>query len=177
MKSPYETDEDVISTGHDRIPSSSEEGRLRGYKFRKVSKLVKKCRSKNIKFDKHFIDLSYTLLNTPESMTTSQMEELRVECTEALGSDYGSTDSCSDSDNEHKRQIRKKKKPGLLVATCEQFNLYKTSVFNRVETKPIFTASGFQFGITSPMQMHHQSFPSFGGTPQGLMSFAESFAH
>ena len=89
---------------------------MRSYKFRKVCKLVKKCRSKNIKFDKHFIDLSFTLLNTPESMTMSQMEELRVECTEALGSDYGSTDSCSDSDNEHKCQIRKKKKPGLLVA-------------------------------------------------------------
>ena len=110
-------------------------------------------------------------------MTTSQMEELRVECTEALGSDYGSTDSCSDSDNEHKSQIRKKKKPGLLVAAGEQFNPYKTSVLDRVETKPIFTASGFQFGITSPMQMRHRSFPSFGDTPQGLMSFADSFAH
>ena len=110
-------------------------------------------------------------------MTTSQMEELRVECTEALGSDYGSTDSCSDSENEHKRQIRKKKKPGLLVAACEQFNPYNTSVFNRVETKPIFSASGFQFGITSPMQTRHRSFPTFGGTPQGLMSFADSFAH
>ena len=92
---------------------------------------MKKCHSKNIKFDKHFIDLSFTLLNTPESMTTSQMEELRVECTEALGSDYGSMDSCSDSDNEHKHQIWKKK-PGLLVAAGEQFNLYKTSVLDRV---------------------------------------------
>ena len=110
-------------------------------------------------------------------MTTSQMEELRVECTEALGSDYRSMNSCSDSDNEHKCQIRKKKKPGLLVAAGEQFNPYKTSVLDRVEMKPIFTASGFQFGITSPMQTRHRSFPRFGGTPQGLMSFADSFAH
>ena len=91
-------------------------------------------------------------------MTMSQMEELRVECTEALGSDYGSMDSCSNSDNEHKCQIRKKK-PGLLVVAGEQFKLYKTSVLDRVEMKPIFTASGFQFGITSPMQTHHRSFP------------------
>ena len=178
MKSPHETDDDVIiATTHERIPSSSEEGRLRGYKFWKVSKLLNKCRVKNIKFDKHFIDLSYTLLNTPESMMMAQMEELRVECTEALGSDYSSTDSASDSENEHKCQIQKKKKPGLLVAACEQFNPYKTYVFDKVEMKPIFTARGLQFGITSPIQACHLNFPSLGGTPQGLMSFAETFAH
>ena len=128
MTSPQETDDDVvIASTPERIPSSSEEGCLRGYKFWKVSQLVKKCRVKNIKFDKHFIDLSYQLLNTPETMMTVQMEELRVESTEALGSDYGSTDSASDSENEHKHQIQKKKRPGLLIAACEKSNPYNTT--------------------------------------------------
>ena len=95
---------------------------------------------KNIKFDKHFIDLSYTLSNSPETMTTAQMEELCVECTEALGSDYGSSDSASDSENECKQQICKKNKPGLLVLPSQQLNPYNTTLLDRTEMKPIFNA-------------------------------------
>ena len=60
---------------------------------------------------------------------------------------------------------------------CEQFNPYKTSVSDKVEMKPIFTTRGFQFGITPPIQTHHLHFSSFGATPQGLMSFAQTFGH
>ena len=89
------------------MPLSSDESRLRDYKLRKVSKLVRRCRTKNIKFDKKYVDLSYELTTNPETMTMADMEALRVECTEGLGSDYCSMDS--DSDNEIKRQMRRKK--------------------------------------------------------------------
>ena len=95
------------------------------------------------------MDLSYALTNNPETMTIADMEALCVECTEGLGSDYSSTDS--DSDNEIKWQMRKKKKPGLLIAGYDESNPYnRTSILGNHETKPIFTSGGFQFGIISP---------------------------
>ena len=82
-------------------------------------------------------------------MTMADMEALHVECTEGLGSDYSSTDS--DSDNEIKWQMRRKKKPGLLIADYDQSNPYNRScVVGNSETKPIFNSCGFQFGIISP---------------------------
>ena len=121
MQSAIESDEDcILQNMPPRIPISSDESRLRDYKLRKVSKLVRKCRSKNIKFDKKYVDLSYALTNNPETMTIADMEALCVECTEGLGSDYSSTDS--DSDNEIKWQMQKKKKPGLLIAGYDESN-------------------------------------------------------
>ena len=150
---------------------SSDESRLRDYKLRKVSKLVRRCRTKNIKFDKKYVDLSYELTTSPETMTMADIEALRVECTEGLGSDYCSTDS--DSDNEIKRQMRRKKKPGLLIADYNQSNPYNRScVVGNSETKPIFNSRGFQFGIISPPQRRRLNLGV--GTSQELMSFAQT---
>ena len=177
----HDTDDDVIiESVAERVASSSEECHLRSYKYRKVSKMVKKCRVKNIKFDKHFIDLSFTLSNSPETMTTAQMEELRIECMEALGSDYASSNSSSDSESESKCQICRKKKPGLLVVTSHQLNPY-TTLLQRTGIKPIFNAQGFssqfQFGITSPIQRTHLNLATLGGSSQTLASFSETFGN
>ena len=44
-----------------------------------------------------------------------------------------------------------------------------------METKPIFSARSFQFGIISPIQRRHLNLATFGTMSQGLISFSESF--
>ena len=65
---------------------SDDESRMRQYKLRKVKKIVAKCRTKKIKFDKYFVNLSFQLAENEDSLSMAQLEQLRVESNEALGS-------------------------------------------------------------------------------------------
>ena len=97
---------------------SDDKSHMWQYKLRKVKKIVAKCRIRKIKFDKYFVNLSYQLAQDEDSLSMAELEKLRVECNEALGSNYCSTESSSsDSSAEKKKTQRKKKKLSYLIST------------------------------------------------------------
>ena len=79
IQSEYEGDTSSLLSSQKQM-NSEEERNIRKYKYRKLKKLVHRCRENNIKFDKKFVDLSYQLSNAKESMTFTELEELRSEC-------------------------------------------------------------------------------------------------
>ena len=86
--------------------------------MQKVKKIVAKCHIRKIKFDKYFVNLSYQLAQDEDSLSMAELEKLRVECNEALGSNYCSTESSSsDSSAEKKKTQCKKKKLLYLIST------------------------------------------------------------
>ena len=160
---------------------------MQQYKLRKVKKIVAKCRNKKIKFDKYFVNLSFELAENEDSLSMAQLEQLRVECNEALGSDYCSTDSSSsDSSNEKKKPQRKKRKLSYLKSTPStdslrscQVDLFTSSMMSPQSygIKPIYRPQPFQtyptqFGISGPIS---RTFPSFATDSSSLASFATTF--
>ena len=166
---------------------SDDESRMQQYKLRKVKKIVAKCHSKKIKFDKHFVTLSYQLAVDADSLSMAQLEKLRVECNEALGSDYCLTDSSSsDSSTEKKKAQRKKKKLLYLkstpstdsVSACD-VGLFTSAIIapQSYGIKPIYHPQPFQtyqpqFRITGPIS---RTYPSFATDSSSLASFAAIF--
>ena len=152
-----------------------------------VKKIVAKCRIKKIKFDKYFVNLSYQLAENEDSLSMAQLEKLRVECNEALGSDYCSTESSSsDSSSEKKKPQHKKKKLSYLKSTPSTDSLHGcdvdlfTSAIIAPQSygiKPIYRPQPFQtyqtqFGISGPMS---HTFPSFVTDSSSLSCFATTF--
>ena len=165
IQSEYEGDTSSLLSSQKQM-NSEEESNMRQYKYRKLKKLVHRCRENNIKFDKKYVDLSYQFSKAKESMTFTELEELRSECQYALGSDYSGDSSSSDSSQEKKRTQRKKK-PSRLYSTHESHistpNPYNISSLTQFmystapSTRPIYQPqthlSNFRFGMqceTSP---------------------------
>ena len=115
IQSEYEGDTSSLLSSQKQM-NSEEEINMRQYKYCKLKKLVHRCRENNIKFDKKYVDLSYQFSTAKESMTFTELEELRSECQYALGSDYSTDSSSSDSLQEKKRtQWKRKGKPSSFV--------------------------------------------------------------
>ena len=169
------------------IVKSDDESRMRQYKLRKVKKIVAKCRSRKIKFDKYLVNLSYQLTQDEDSLSMAELEKLRVECNEALGSDYCSTESSSsDSSAEKKKTQCKKKKLLYLISTtstdsvsgCEG-GIFTSPILapQSYGIKPIYHPQPFltyqtQFGISGPIS---RTFPLFATDSSSLASFATTF--
>ena len=109
IQSEYEGDTSSLLSSQKQI-NSEEENNMRQYKYRKLKHLVQKCRDNNIKFDKKYVDLSYQFSMAKESMTFTELEELRSECQYALGTDYSSESSTSDSSHEKKTYTTEKER-------------------------------------------------------------------
>ena len=117
IQSEYEGDTSSLFSSQS-IVKSDDESHMQQYKLRKVKKIVAKCCIRKIKFDKYFVNLSYQLAQDEDSLSMAELEKLRVECNEALGSDYCSTESSSsDSSAEKKKTQCKKKKLSYLIST------------------------------------------------------------
>ena len=110
-----------------------------------------------------------------------------MECNEALGSDYCSTDSSSsDSSNEKKKPQHKKRKLSYLKSTPStdslrscQVDLFTSAIMapQTYSIKPIYRPQPFQtyptqFGISGPISC---TFPSFATDSSSLASFATTF--
>ena len=185
IQSEYEGDTSSLLSSQKQM-NSEEESNMRQYKYRKLKKLVHRCRENNIKFDKKYVDLSYQFSNAKESMTFTELEELRSECQYALGSDYSTDSSSSDSSLEKTRTQRKKKgKPCCLyssdqsaISTPNPYNISSLTQFmyNMVPTtRPIYQPqrhlSNFQFGIQSQLSPN-LSFEHEATSRSSLPSFA-----
>ena len=153
----------------------------------KVKKIVAKCCTRKIKFDKYFVNLSYQLTHDEDSLSMAELEKLRVECNEALGSDYCSSESsASDSSAEKKKTQCKKKKLSYLISTtstdsvsgCEG-GIFTSPILAPQSDgiKPIYRPQPFptyqtQFGISGPIS---GPFPLFATDSSSLASFATTF--
>ena len=166
--------------------NSEEESNIRQYKYRKLNNLVQKCRDKNIKFDKKYVDLSYQYSTAKERMTFTELEELRSECQYALGTDYSSDSSSSHSSQEknHTQRKRKGKQHCLYssaqsqISTPNPYNIssltqfmYTTSPSTRPIYQPQSHLSNFRFGIQSEMSPNF-SFEHEATSGTSLPSFA-----
>ena len=122
-----------------------------------------------------------------DSLSMAELEKLRVECNEALGSDYCSTESSSsDSSAEKKKTQRKKRKLSYLKSTPStdslrscQVDLLTSSMMSPQSygIKPIYRPQPFptyqtQFGISGPIS---RTFPLFATDSSSLASFATTF--
>ena len=182
IQSKYEGDTSSLFSSQS-IVKSDDESHMQQYKLRKVKKIVAKCRMRKIKFDKYFVNLSYQLAEDEDSLSMAQLEKLRVECNEALGSDYCSS---SDSSTEKKKPQCKKKKLSYLISTPSSHSvrgcdvgLFTSSILapQSYGIKPIYRSQPFQtykpqFGITGPIS---HTFPSFMTVSSSLSSFATTF--
>ena len=192
IQSEYEGDTSSLLSSQKPM-NSEEENNMRQYKYRKLKHLVQKCLDNNIKFDKKYVDLSYQFSTAKESMTFTELEELRSECQYALGTDYSSDSSTSDSSQEKKRTQRKKKgKQSRLyssdkshISTPNPYNIssltqfmYSTAPTTRPIYQPQTHLSNFRFGLQSEISpnfsFEHEatsrssvpSFASFGSPVQ-----------
>ena len=186
IQSKYEGDTSSLFSSQS-IVKSDDESRMRQYKLRKVKKIVAKCRIRKIKFDKYFVNLSYQLAEDEDSLSMAQLEKLRVECNEALRSDYCSTESSSsDSSTEKKKPQHKKKKLSYLISTpsidsvrgCDM-GLFTSPIIapQSYGIKLIYCPQPFQtyqpqFRISGPIS---RTFPSFATDSSSLSSFATIF--
>ena len=122
-----------------------------------------------------------------DSLSMAELEKLRVECNEALGSDYCSTESSlSDSSAEKKKTQHKKKKLSYLISTTstDSVSVGDRGIFTSpiiapqsYGIKPIYRPQPFpiyqtQFGISGPIS---HTFPSFVTDSSSLASFATTF--
>ena len=186
IQSEYEGDTSSLFSSQS-IVKSDDESHMWQYKLRKVKKIVAKCHIRKIKFDKYFVNLSYQLARDEDSLSMAELEKLRVECNEALGSDYCSTDSSSsDSSAEKKKTQRKKKKLSYLISTTSTDSvsgcdggIFTSAILSPQSygIKPIFHPQPFptyqtQFGISGPISC---TFPSFATDSSSLASFATTF--
>ena len=186
IQSEYEGDTSSLFSSQS-IVKSDDESRMRQYKLRKVKKIVAKCRSRKIKFDKYFVNLSYQLVQDEDSLSMAELEKLRVECNEVLGSNYCSTESSSsDSSAEKKKTQCKKKKLSYLISTTSTDSVHGcdggifTSPIIAPQSygiKPIYHPQPFQtyqpqFGISGPIS---HTFPLFATDSSSLASFATTF--
>ena len=137
--------------------------------------------------DKYFVNLSYQLTQDEDSLSMAELEKLRVECNEALGSDYCSTESSSsDSSAEKKKTQCKKKKLSYLISTtstdsvsgCEG-GIFTSPILapQSYGIKPIYCPQPFptyqtQFRISGPIS---HTFPLFATDSSSLASFATTF--
>ena len=186
IQSKYKGDTSSLFSSQS-IVKSDDESCMRQYKLRKVKKIVAKCRSRKIKFDKYFVNLSYHLTQGEDSLSMAELEKLRVECNEALGSDYCSTESSSsNSSAEKKKTQRKKEKLSYLISTtstdsvsgCEG-GIFTSPILapQSYGIKPIYRPQPFptyqtQFGISGPIS---RTFPLFATDSSSLASFATTF--
>ena len=122
-----------------------------------------------------------------DSLSMAELEKLRVECNEALGSDYCSSESSSsDSSAEKKKTQCKKKKLSYLISTtstdsvsgCEE-GIFTSPILapQSYGIKPIYRPQPFptyqtQFGISGPIS---RTFPLFATDSSSLASFATTF--
>ena len=186
IQSEYEGDTSSLFSSQS-IVKSDDESHMRQYKLRKVKKIVAKCRIRKIKFDKYFVNLSYQLAQDEDSLSMAELEKLRVECNEALGSDYRSTESSlSDSSAEKKKTQRKKKKLSYLISTTSTDSV--SGCDRGIFTSPIIAPQSYgikpichpqpfqtyqaQFRISGPIS---HTFPSFVTDSSSLASFATTF--
>ena len=185
IQSEYEGDTSSLLSSQKQM-NSEEENNMRQYKYRKLKHLVQKCLDNNIKFDKKYVDLSYQFSKAKESMTFTELEELRSECQYALGSDYSSESSASDSSHEKKRTQRKKKGKQCRLYSSDKSHISTPNPYNissltqfmyntAPSTRPIYLPqshlSNFRFGTPTEISQNF-SFEHEATSRSSVPSFA-----
>ena len=140
----------------------SEQQTLRKYRIRRLRKLVDKTALHDIYFTKYYADISSRLAKSPWLVTNDEIEELRVECIQSLGSDYEHSESSS-SDSSHEVFLKKKKKIQKYKLTPSEYSLDPTNPYNQA-----FQQQHREKLVQQQFYPHHQqtlrqTSPVFGG--------------